>query len=424
MSRRFVAPDWSYSASLYEVNLRQYTPEGSFKAFSDHLPRLADMGIAVLWFMPITPISKEQRQGSLGSYYACSDYKSTNPEFGTIADFTALVKQAHELGLKVIIDWVANHTGWDHVWTKTNPGFYKKNSEGEFYEINGWKDVIDLNYYDHGMRRAMVDAMSFWVKECDVDGFRCDMAHLVPRDFWRDARTELDVIKPLLWLGEMEDMNYMDVFDCCYTWEWMHQTEKYCRCEADLTSLEALLGRYKVNFPKGTFPLFFTSNHDENSWNGTEYEKYDGAAKPLAVFACTWHGAPLLYSGQELPNKKRLKFFDRDTIEWTGKYELHEFYKALLQLRRHHPAMRADGSSGPQLISTRADDQVLCFLRKNKEKEVLVVLNLSAARAHVQLPEGTVQGTFTDVFTGTKVAIGSGYAFELAAWGCRVLWGE
>lgn len=188
MYRRFTPVAWTSGSNIYEINIRQYTAAGTFYAFAEHLPRLRDMGVEILWFMPITPISKDVRQGTLGSYYACSDYKAINPEFGTLADFKRLVQKAHDLGFKVIIDWVANHTGWDHVWTKTNPGFFKRNSEGKFYDTNGWHDVIDLNFYDQHLRKAMIDAMRFWVKECDIDGFRCDMAHLVPLDFWRQAR--------------------------------------------------------------------------------------------------------------------------------------------------------------------------------------------------------------------------------------------
>ncbi|HYE56723.1 MAG TPA: alpha-amylase family glycosyl hydrolase, partial [Chitinophagaceae bacterium] len=208
MSPLFRPLEWSLSTNLYEVNTRQYTPEGTFKAFAPSLHRLKDMGVEVLWFMPITPISKEVRQGTLGSYYACSDYTSINPEFGTLDDFKQIVRQSHELGMKVIIDWVANHTGWDHWWTKTHPGYYIRNAEGKMYDKHGWHDVIDLNYYNHHLRRDMIEAMKFWVAECDIDGFRCDMAHLVPLDFWRAARTELDAVKPLFWLAETETLAY------------------------------------------------------------------------------------------------------------------------------------------------------------------------------------------------------------------------
>lgn len=418
MYRRFTPVAWSWGSNIYEINVRQYTAGGTFNAFAEHLPRLRDMGVEILWFMPITPISKEGRQGSLGSYYAASDYTAVNPEFGTLADFKKLVKQAHDLGFKVIIDWVANHTGLDHVWTKTNPGYYKKNEAGKFYDTNGWQDVIDLNFYDQAMRRAMTDAMRFWVQECDIDGFRCDMAHLVPLDFWRKARTELDAIKPLFWLAETEDSAYLDVFDSWYTWRWMAATEKYFRQEKTMADLLHILDVYLTCYPANAQGAYFTANHDENSWNGTEYEKYGGAAKALAVFSCTWKGLPLIYSGQEMPNRKRLKFFDKDPIEWNGQFELHEFYQTLLQLRRKHPALQ--DSNVPQLISLAADEPVLAFVRQSADRKMIVVLNLSPNEVIVKLPEQHIDRPFTDIFDGTQLDPQSAIIPPLKSWDYKV----
>ncbi|MBO9565282.1 MAG: alpha-glucosidase C-terminal domain-containing protein [Niastella sp.] len=398
MSKRFTPVAWSSDTNIYEVNLRQYTPEGTFAAFANHLPRLAAMGVELLWFMPITPISKAGMKGTLGSYYACSSYTTTNPEFGTVADFKKLVQQAHEAGMKVIIDWVANHTGLDHEWTTSNPEFYKKDINGKFYDTNGWDDVIDLNYYDQSMRRTLIAAMEFWIKECNIDGFRCDMAHLVPLDFWRQARTALDPIKPLFWLGETEDIPYLDVFDTCYAWRWMHQTEKFYKKELNLTTLLALLDTYQQEYPAGACPLFFTANHDENSWNGTEYEKYNGAATALAAFNATWKGIPLIYSGQELPNLKRLKFFDKDPIQWSGNNQLHDFYRVLNQLRKQHPALDNAHGTQPERVKTTQDTQVFAYVRRQENRQVLVVLNLSDQPVSVQLTDRQVQGTFTNIF--------------------------
>jgi alpha-amylase len=415
MPRQFKKVSWSVDVSIYEVNVRQYTTEGTFNAFANHLPRLRDMGIDVLWFMPITPISVDVRQGTLGSYYACSDYTAINPEFGTLQDFTDLVQKAHQLGFKVIIDWVANHTGYDHIWTKTNPQFYKKNAEGKFYDTNNWHDVIDLNYYDYGLRNAMTEAMLFWVQECDIDGFRCDMCHLVPLDFWRQARITLDAVKPLFWLGETEEAAYLDVFDAWYAWHWMSLTEKYCRHDKTLLDLLDVLKRYDTEFPAAAMPLFFTTNHDENSWNGTEYEKYGDAARVLAVFSATWRGLTLVYSGQELPNRKRLKFFDKDPIQYTGRNELHDFYKALLQLRHQHPALPFHDDIKPQIIESQ--QPVLIFVRKQEGREILVALNLSANTVSVQVPPGTLQSrSFTNIFDGRKADAKAFEAMELKAW--------
>lgn len=357
MNIHFEPVRWSLNTNLYEVNVRQYTTEGTFQAFSNELPRLHDMGVKVLWFMPITPISKEKRLGTLGSYYACSSYTKTNPEFGTVHDFQQLVNKAHELGFKVIIDWVANHTGWDHEWVTSNPGFYKVNAAGNFYDNNGWQDVIDLNYYDYQMRKAMISSMEFWVTECDIDGFRCDMAHLVPLDFWRDARKDLDAVKPLFWLAETEHYNYQFAFDCSYAWNFMHASENFAKKKIGIDELKSTLIDYQKKKLPQTNYLFFTSNHDENSWNGTEYEKYGNAALPFAVLTATWNGLSLVYSGQEIPNRKRLNFFEKDPIQWNWSNELHGFYKVLNELRNSF----GDEPSDVMLLNAAGDKQVLAF---------------------------------------------------------------
>jgi alpha-amylase len=421
MQRRFSPVAWSVNSNIYEVNVRQYTPEGTFNAFSNHLSRLKDMGVDILWFMPITPISKEKRQGTLGSYYACADYKAINPEFGTLADFAALVKKAHDMGLKVIIDWVANHTGWDHIWTQTNPEFYKRDAAGIFYDTHNWHDVIDLNYYDYEMRAAMIDAMGFWVKECDIDGFRCDMCHLVPLDFWMRARNELDTIKPLFWLGETQDVPYLTVFDCLYGWRWMAATQKYFRKELTLGQLKEVLSHYQHDLPADTFPMLFTSNHDENTWNGTEYEKYGDMANTLAVFNNTWNGIPLIYTAQELPLHKRLPFFDKDEISWNGKPELHDFYKTLLQLRKQHPALQAGEAARPQILVTNDDERLLAFVRKYEGKEVLILLNFSDQEMAVHLPGAQIQGKYTNVFSQQPVTVNGSFSSPLKAYDYLVL---
>ncbi|MBA3675462.1 MAG: DUF3459 domain-containing protein, partial [Chitinophagaceae bacterium] len=378
----FDHPSWSNNTNIYEVNVRQYTPEGTFQAFGKHIPRLKDMGVEVLWFMPITPISIKDRKGTLGSYYAVQNYTDVNPEFGTLKDFIDLVKYAHHLGFKIIIDWVANHTGNDNVWIKEYPDFFCYNESGQIIHPNGWEDVSKLNYENEQMQVAMIDAMKFWVDTCDIDGFRCDMAHLVPLEFWKKGVRELRKTKSdLFWLAECEEANYHEVFDATYTWKWMHKTEMFCKKQADLKSLKELLMQYDLLFYKDAFRVYFTSNHDENSWNGTEYEKYGDAAKVLAVFSCTWNGIPMIYSGQELPNYKRLQFFDKDEIEWKQEYELHNFYKTLLHLRKTSAALRGgDINTVTAKIKTNHDDKIFVFTRKNGNDEVLVILNFSAEK--------------------------------------------
>jgi alpha-amylase len=421
--KHFKATAWAHSTNIYEVNLRQYTPEGNFTAFAAELSRLRNMEVETLWFMPITPISLLNRKGTLGSYYACSSYVQTNEEFGTVDDFKQLVHQAHAFGFKVIIDWVANHTGWDHEWTITHPDFYVKDAHGHFVPpVKDWEDVIKLDFDNKHMRQAMISAMEFWVSECDIDGFRCDMAHLVPLDFWKEARRHADKKKKLFWLAECEDPHYHEAFDATYTWDWMHHSAEFCQQKSSMAELHRVLNRYHHDFHKNALRVFFSSNHDENSWNGTEYEKYGGAVKAMAVFSCTWNGIPMLYSGQEMPNYKRLMFFDKDPIEWNGHYELHNFYKQLLHLHHTHPALRAgDDDVKTFLLHSDAGNFILAYLRKNGLEEVLVVLNLSKEdKPFVTICDKHLTGVFVNFFSGAERDFTHDKYFALRPWEYQV----
>lgn len=412
MKQTFRMMEWIRRSNIYEVNVRQYTAEGSFMAFAKHIPRLHAMGVDVLWFMPVTPISLKKRQGSLGSYYACSSYTTVNPEFGSLDDFKTIVQQAHALGMKVIIDWVANHTGWDHHWTVEHPDWYIRDGNGEFTERNGWHDVIDLDYASTGMRNAMINAMQYWVKECNIDGFRCDMAHLVPLDFWRTAKQQCDNLKPLYWLGECEVTAYHEVFNTTYAWAWMHATE-HAKNAAGLQEVQQVLHGY-TQYPEGATKLFFTSNHDENSWNGTAYEKYGIAALAWAVFTATWQGGvPLIYSGQEAANKKRLKFFDKDMIEWQYPPKLESFYAALLKLRK---TSKAIGEGETFILPSEHNNQLLAYLRKKDEETILVLLNISTEnKLKIGVTHEWLSGSFQNLFSEMRFVFNGYETFELQA---------
>jgi glycosidase len=421
----FKKADWIKNTDVYEVNIRQYSLEGTFKAFEKQLPRLKDMGVSTLWFMPITPISQKLKKGTMGSPYACSDYVSINPEFGKLEDFKSTVKIAHDLGFKIIIDWVANHTGWDHIWTITHPEYYKKDPvTGDFKIADGMDDIIELDYDNPSLRASMIDSMKYWITECDIDGFRCDLAFWVRLDFWMEARTELEKTKTLFWLAEsdpLENPDYYKAFDACYTWTWMHQTADFYKNHQNKNLLDGILNRYNLNGNKENIKLWFTSNHDENSWNGTEYEKYGEAAKAFAVHSFTWEGIPLIYSGQELPNLKRLQFFEKDVIDWTGKFELHDFYKTLLKLRKENAALRSgDEESITIILHTNCENNVLAYLRKNGEQEVLVLLNFSSQLVELSIMDEHLEGSFKDVFEETNFDFTEIKSFELIPWDYRV----
>lgn len=418
MSYDFRPLDWIHNTNIYEVNIRQYTKEGSFKAFARELPRLKNMGVKTVWFMPITPIAQKNKKGVLGSYYAASDYTSINPEFGTLDDFRILVRQSHELGFKVIIDWVANHTGWDHKWTRDHPDFYEKDdATGGFKIASGMDDIIELNFNNPELVRAMINAMKFWINECDIDGFRCDLAFWVELEFWKEARKDLDSIKPLFWLGELDPLEhpeYMGTFDAAYTWTWMHKTEDFYKKHLPLDLLANVLQQYDA-IGDASMRTWFTSNHDENSWNGSEYEKYGDMAKALAVFSCTWNGIPLIYGGQELPNLKRLKFFEKDAIDWTGENQLHDFYRKLLDLHSNNAALSAGNPlSTTQRIKTGMDDRVFAYQRKNGNQEVLVILNFSNSCVRFEIDP--FNGKFNEVFSCTEREFSKDGSLQMNSW--------
>jgi alpha-amylase len=421
MPMQFETPQWARQTSIYEVNVRQYTTAGTFQAFMAELPRLRDLGVGTLWFMPITPISEKNRKGSLGSYYACSDYTSINPEFGTLEDFKELVKQAHEMGMKVIIDWVANHTGWDHRWTREHPDYYLRDSStGDFKIASGMDDIIELDFSNPALRKAMIDAMQFWVEECDIDGFRCDLAFWVELPFWREARDHLDAVKPLFWFGEYDELEkpeYAEVFDASYTWTWMHRAKDFYQQRGSLDSLQSVQSRYS-GISNDRMRSWFTTNHDENSWNGTEFEKYGDMARALAVFSVTWPGVPLVYSGQEIGNLKRIKFFDKDTILPGQDAEAFtRFYTALLQAKKSNPALRADSSATLTELQTTAPGSVLAYLRQHGSASVLVVLNLSGETGlRFDITDNRLSGRFKNLFAGSVNDFSQDRSFEMQSW--------
>ena len=415
-------PDWSKNAVMYEVNVRQYTPEGTFKAFETHLARLKEMGVDILWFMPIYPISEKNHKGGLGSYYSIRDYKATNPEFGTMDDFKALVTQAHQMGFKVMLDWVGNHSGWDNQWIVDHKDWYTQDSLGNVIPPNpDWHDVADLNYDNKGLRHAMLDALKFWVKDVNIDGYRCDYAGGVPIDFWETARKALDSIKPVFMLAENQDqMDLMNkAFNINYGWSFHHMMNDVAQGKKTAQSIDSLLILTASTYPKNTYSLQFTSNHDENSHNGTEYERLGEAVKTMAVMTFTVPGMPLIYTGQEAGLNKRLLFFDKDSVDWSN-LEMQQFYKRLIQLKKVQPALW-NGAAGGQLtiVPTTMPKKVLAFTRVKDNSQILAIFNLTAqpVDAIIQLPQA---GDYKEYFSGEAKKLKKGTTITLEKWGVRI----
>jgi glycosidase len=415
-------PEWVKNSVLYEVNIRQYTPEGTFKAFEAHLPRLKELGVDILWIMPIHPISVKNRKGSLGSYYSVKDYKAVNPEFGTMADFKELVNKAHELGFKVIVDWVANHTGWDNQWITDHPEWYTKDSLGNIIPPNpDWADIADLNFDSQPMRRAMIDAMDFWVKEANIDGFRCVVAWGVPQDFWEAATASLDSIKPVYMLAEDEDHpGFLKMaFESNYSWKLHHLLNDLAQGKKTATDIQKYYTDSVSKYAAGSFPMVFITNHDENSWAGSEYERMGDAVKALATFTFTTEGIPLLYSGQEAGLKKRLLFFEKDTINWKN-LEMQKFYEQLVDLKKGNPALWNGAAGGSmKFIETSAPQQVLAFERVKDKNKVVAVFNLSAQPVELKL-QLLEDEDYKEYFTGENIKLGKEIVLKLDKWGCKV----
>jgi glycosidase len=418
-------PSWSHNAVLYEVNLRQYTPEGTINAFMQHLPRLQELGVDILWFMPVTPIGAVNRKGTFGSYYSVQDYTAINPEYGTLEDFRNMVNRAHELGMHVIIDWVANHTAWDHEWVKTNPDFYFKDEQGEFTPPHNtdWTDVIQLEYENRSLWDAMIGEMSWWLTETNIDGFRCDVAYLVPTEFWNLARQQLESIKPVFMLAEADHPELQEnAFNAGYSWTSHHAMNRIARREDDVTALDTYFFDENMgNYPRGTYKIFFITNHDENSWQGSEFERMGDAVEAFAVLTHTVAGMPLIYSGQEAGLEKRLEFFEKDEIDWSN-LQYQAFYKTLNDLKKNNKALWNGAEGGPmQRILTDNNVNVFSFVRRKGNDMVFVILNLSPESRTVNVASGQApRERLTELFTGETIRPRQEFSVEMEPWGYRV----
>lgn len=416
-------PEWAKNAVIYEVNVRQYTPEGTFKAFESQLPRLKAMGVGILWLMPVNPIGVVNRKGSLGSYYAVKDYLAINPEYGAKDDLKELVKKAHELGMHVIIDWVANHTSWDNNLITEHPDWYKHDSvTGKIIPpVPDWTDVAGLNYKKKELREYMTNALIYWVKEADIDGFRCDVAGMLPISFWNSAVPKIKAVKPVFMLAEWETPEMHDTaFDMTYSWDIYHLMNEIAQGKKTADQLDTILKKEASRYPVDAYRMRFTTNHDENSWNGTEFTRLGDAVKTFAVLCFTMPGMPLIYSGQESAFNRSLKFFDKDLIDWDS-YSLAGFYTSLDDLKKENAALSA-GSDGGKMIKVASDNDknIYSFIRKKDNNTVFVILNLSNQEQTATLKGDSFPGEYKSLFENNEIKIDSPLSVTLKPWEYRV----
>lgn len=421
---------WSANAVIYEVNTRQYTDSGTFSEFARHIPRLAELGVDILWFMPIHPISELNRKGELGSYYAVADYKGVNPEFGNLDDFRAVVDSAHAAGMKVIIDWVPNHTGCDNPWVTEHPEYYRlDDDDGQMYGPFDWTDVYQLDYSKPELRLAMIDAMQYWIREAGIDGFRCDVAGMVPVDFWNAARDSIQSAageRPVFMLAEATEPELTEhAFDMAYNWPMKDLFSEIAATSGQYTfakegeqprtfpvktaaAIDSLINLQSTQYPADAFLMNMTSNHDLNSWEGTEFERLGIYAPAFAALTYVLPGMPLIYTGQETAMDRALEFFVKDTPpQWEPRHPVFDFYKKLNALRHSRPEL-ASGVAGGS-VETWSDGGMFAIRRQKGDSATCAVVNLGTDTAAVELPDFMLAGT-VDVFTGEPASIMTSFA--------------
>ncbi|MBN2520236.1 MAG: alpha-amylase [Bacteroidales bacterium] len=454
-------PEWSKNAIIYEVNLRQFTPEGTFNAFAEHLPRLKELGVDILWLMPVFPIGELNRKATqtlltseienkteqkkyLGSAYSIKNFLSVNPEHGTMEDFKSLVNKIHELGMYVILDIAINHTAWDHGWVKTHPEYYiriekdstpwnqewmKKHPDyysllkklGMTYPIHpnetDWWDTAELNFDNNDLHNELKNIFKYWVSETDIDGYRCDVAHGVPIDFWNELKPVLDEIKPVFMLAEAEGNQYhKKAFDMTYAWELHHLMNAVAQGKKKPKVIDKYFAKEDSFYLKNDIRMQFTSNHDENAWNGTVFERLGDAAEVFAVFTYIIPGMPLIYSGQEAGLNKKLRFFEKDTIKWKG-HEFGMLYYKLNKLKKDNEALwNGEFGGETERIKTSADSTIFTIIREKDNNRILGIFNLSNKEKSFSLKEGNFSGNYQDAFSGEFIRIDKKNKMTLDPW--------
>ena len=417
---------WSYDAVIYEMNVRQLTEEGTFAAAMRHLQHLSKMGVDAIWLMPVYPIGKVERKGSLGSYYSISDYCDINPEFGTMADFDAFVEEAHRLDMKVLLDWVANHTARDAKWLKEKPiSWYERDEKGVAKVPWDWSDTAKLNYAEREVWKGQIDAMKFWVRKHNIDGFRCDMAMLVPTAFWREVRKELQSVKKNIFLlAEAEGEEFFDAaFDACYGWELHHAMVDVAQGKSRVWELRNKIYNLLNNYPQSSMHLSFTSNHDENSWSGSEYSRFGDSLEAMTALSFVLpKSLPLIYTGQEYGYDHSFAFFDKDAMPAMEKNETTELYHRLCDMKHLFTALRSADLGGSFVeIDNNAPDCLLTFVRENQQGRVVYIANLSPYKVFSDFHTGIYAGDYTDAVAGASSRLYEHTWGDMEPWSYRLL---
>ncbi len=426
------------NAIIYEANIRQYSEAGTFNEFTKDIPQLKELGVKVIWLMPIFPISEknrkakgdqfvediedaEERKKYLGSYYAVADYTDVNSDFGTKEDLDQLIKTAHDNGMYVILDWVANHTGWDNKWITEHPEWYTQNEDGEIIHPAGtdWTDTADLNYDNQELRAAMTASMKYWVEEHNVDGFRCDVADNVPTDFWNANNAELEKMKPLFMLAESEQKDLFETaFDMGYNWEGHHLMNELAQGKKQVTAWDDYMKKIDTTYQEDDILMNFITNHDENSWNGTVQERMGNASDAMLVFSYVIPGMPLIYSGQEYGMDYRLKFFEKDVIPKT-KGKVWEQMKKLGELKANNPALHGGKDAADYKRLTTENANVYAIERSKDGNSIYYIANLY--KSDTKISVNGLNGSYRDLMSGATVELNEGEAMDMGPFAYMLL---
>ena len=417
-------PDWARNAAIYQINTRQFTTEGTFEAARAELPRIAEMGIDIVWLMPVHPIGEVERKGSLGSPYSVQDFYGVNPEFGTLEDLRAFVADAHALDMHVILDWVANHSAWDNALVREHPDWYTRDATGLMQAVPGtdWSDVVDFNYDSPELRQYMTEVMTWWVADVGIDGFRCDVAGMVPIDFWQTLRAELDQIKPTFMLAEWETRDHHDgAFSATYAWEWNNTLHDIAMGNGDVGGLRGYYFYDQDNtWPDDAYRLTYTANHDQNAWVATQFGRWGDALEAAFALSVVGEGVPMVYNGQEAGNDVMLEFFERDPIVWQD-HPLNNHFTSLIGLLEDNQAIW-HGEAGGQMIdiANSSPAEVFSFTRQKGDDAVFAVFNFSTEAQTVSFGGALHHGDWTRFRTGDAISFDAGTMVEIEPWGWRV----
>ena len=416
-------PDWSKDAVIYQVNTRQFSESGNFDGVRAGLDDIRALGADIIWLMPVHPIGDKHRKGELGSPYAVKDYYGINPEFGDSDSLRQLIRAIHDRGMKVIIDWVPNHSAWDNELVTTHPDWYARDYKGDFRPSPwwDWDDIIEFDYDNPALRDYMIDALCYWVREFDIDGFRCDVAGYVPNDFWHQARVALDAVKPVFMLAEWEDRDlHEQAFNMTYAWTWNEVMHDIAHGKCSVDKLRKYYSWNERAWPRQAYRMTFVSNHDKNAWDGTQHEQFGKALEAAIVLSVIGEGMPLIHNGQEAGENKRLAFFERDPIDWQP-HEIGTLYTQLIALKKQIPALW-NGPFGARMIQVpnSAQPDVFSFVRQQNGDAVFVVLNLGDKDVEVSFSEALYHGEFEDCFRRQQYRFDADTTMTLAPWEYRL----